>query len=666
MGKLKRATRLIGALVLGITSVSPTLPAHAADLASAEPAVYTSYTFADTLANDKAEGGITFYSGMTLEACEPSADTQNLAWISRDGTGDFAVMRTEKDSKPCVFTTTFCRPQRKDRPVTDGFVCFETGSKITTANKNLSFDIDYFDDIEGDLSLLYVNGSTTGNFGRANTVKTGSGEWKTFSTSVSNAHFNGSTTTGLVDGKCDFRIETKPSSTYVSRVAVYNITKDGFDELTAAADAIALPFDAETAVSEDFALPTVGENGTEIVWESNSSAVKINGGNAQITQSNSEQTVVLDAYAVKNDRYIKRSFDITVAPEAYKPRALTFSGETWGAADGKKTVSISAENADLSSGVCMLLLVSRDKATGELRAVSTASEPLGEKDSFTLTAEAELSDTLDYSCYIWDGNGISLKNAPPASVIPTVATKNRALEISWDAAADDYDAVGSYTILIDGKQAAQVPASSDKSAAYTYKFKGAAEATPYSIAVTATDSAGLTSVPVPVTAELAKMATIDLADCENSSGGISFSLNETASGGDNYSIPAEYDGIAGRQNVNRKPINGLWLSYLYFSVDKNIISSNDRRVTLEITYFDKGTGSVLLQYNATGGNIAKQITAATLTDTNTWKTASVSLTDAEFTSPAALTFSDFRITGSGSTDGEICVSRVSAICTEKY
>ena len=82
-----------------------------------------------------------------------------------------------------------------------------------------------------------------------------------------------------------------------------------------------------------------------------------------------------------------------------------------------------------------------------------------------------------------------------------------------------------------------------------------------------------------------------------------------------------------------------------------------------ITYFDEGTGSVLLQYNALGGAIAKQVTAANLTDSKTWKTAVVKLTDANFTAPPALTNSDFRITASS---GEICISKVAAIPTEKY
>ena len=121
MRNRKNILGFTAAFTFGIFASAMPFPVYAA---APEPAVYASYTFSDKLENDVSEGGITFYSDMTLEPVEPSSETYNLSWISQ-GTGDYAVYRTEKGGAACVFSTEFFRPNRTDRPTTDGFICFD-------------------------------------------------------------------------------------------------------------------------------------------------------------------------------------------------------------------------------------------------------------------------------------------------------------------------------------------------------------------------------------------------------------------------------------------------------------------------------------------------------------------------------------------------------------
>ena len=82
----------------------------------------------------------------------------------------------------------------------------------------------------------------------------------------------------------------------------------------------------------------------------------------------------------------------------------------------------------------------------------------------------------------------------------------------------------------------------------------------------------------------------------------------------------------------------------YFQVSENYISQKDTDATVEITYFDEGTNYIYLQYNSPT-SIAESKTIVKRTDTGQWKTASLSITNAEFKKAPALTNSDFRIEG---------------------
>jgi len=74
----------------------------------------------------------------------------------------------------------------------------------------------------------------------------------------------------------------------------------------------------------------------------------------------------------------------------------------------------------------------------------------------------------------------------------------------------------------------------------------------------------------------------------------------------------------------------VWIpdgKFLYFRIDKSVVPSTMDTLVFKITYLDKGTGEVRLQYNATGG---RNYESAVISRQNTgeWITATMAITDA--------------------------------------
>ncbi len=65
---------------------------------------------------------------------------------------------------------------------------------------------------------------------------------------------------------------------------------------------------------------------------------------------------------------------------------------------------------------------------------------------------------------------------------------------------------------------------------------------------------------------------------------------------------------------------------LYFDVHDKLLASPGQRIQLTVDYLDRGTGQFALQYDAVGDNHKTAFTVAK-TDSNTWKTKTVEVTD---------------------------------------
>ncbi len=72
--------------------------------------------------------------------------------------------------------------------------------------------------------------------------------------------------------------------------------------------------------------------------------------------------------------------------------------------------------------------------------------------------------------------------------------------------------------------------------------------------------------------------------------------------------------------------------YGYFKVEDSAISEEDHELIFKITYFDKGYGSLALQYNAIGNTINEKYMRQSFnkSGSNTWVTVTMSVTDASF------------------------------------
>ena len=68
---------------------------------------------------------------------------------------------------------------------------------------------------------------------------------------------------------------------------------------------------------------------------------------------------------------------------------------------------------------------------------------------------------------------------------------------------------------------------------------------------------------------------------------------------------------------------------MFFDINDNLIPSVGQRVRLSVDYLDRGTGQFAMRYDAVGNN-QKTAFTVTKTNTNTWKTASVVVTDWAF------------------------------------
>jgi predicted alpha-1,2-mannosidase len=111
-------------------------------------------------------------------------------------------------------------------------------------------------------------------------------------------------------------------------------------------------------------------------------------------------------------------------------------------------------------------------------------------------------------------------------------------------------------------------------------------------------------------------------------------------GGDGHTAPVTVGGRSGRSTTDGSP-------YEYFDIDNTVVPGGAYHATVTIDYFDHGTGSWSLQYDATG-NAYKSTPPVAKTGTDTWKTATFTVDDAAFHN-GENGGTDFRLANNGDT-----------------
>ncbi|WP_232792336.1 GH92 family glycosyl hydrolase [Actinacidiphila yeochonensis] len=110
--------------------------------------------------------------------------------------------------------------------------------------------------------------------------------------------------------------------------------------------------------------------------------------------------------------------------------------------------------------------------------------------------------------------------------------------------------------------------------------------------------------------------------------------------GDGHTVPVTLGGRSGRSTTDGSP-------YEYFDIDNTTVPGGDYHATVTIDYYDHGTGSWTLQYDAVG-NAYKNSAPVQKTGTDTWKTATFTVDDAAFHN-GENAGTDFRVANGGDT-----------------
>ena len=82
---------------------------------------------------------------------------------------------------------------------------------------------------------------------------------------------------------------------------------------------------------------------------------------------------------------------------------------------------------------------------------------------------------------------------------------------------------------------------------------------------------------------------------------------------------------------------------LYFSIDPSVAATSSYDATITVSYYDSGTGTVALQYDNGPGDPYHTAGTITLTGSDTWKTASFTVTGAYFGGLDRDAGADFRL-----------------------
>lgn len=617
--------------------------------ANSEESVYMQYTAGNTPQNDTLTGNISLYEVNTITPVLPDENNG----ISYEGNNnDTGFMRTEKNGSPSLMTTLYKAVTEDNQTIImNGSICFCTD----TGKNNLNIEMEYFDEGEKDIIFAYINSEYDG-VGLKTIKRTNSLEWKTASFSIEDAHFNNPDSVF----EYDFRIDSNGIDTYIRKVTIANCDIEKYSIVTECMENLTIDVENTKAVEEDFILPSPDNPEIHIVWESDSDAVSVSDNTAVVRRKYIPTAVNLTAKITYKNAVRIKSFSLVISPVIYQAEALSFKAPVSEISDNKYILTVPFDlNRITFANTCRLLLAGIDKLSGKIYEIGTGASNF--TDANNVSASVSYNPDYSYSHFLISDDFAVLKNNPPAKVAAVFTTQNHTLKAVWNTPADDYRAVSYYKIMVDGEEYATVSDLSqvNGNTENSFVFDGLEDGISHTISIIAYDHEGLKSEENPTQIKLDKMLEINLSAPPDGYG-ISFVTQDNPELSDAYTAISEKAGIVCRSTLSQQ--NGREKSYMYFSLNKNLIDINADK-TIEITYFDEGTGNLMLQYFSSDTNSIKSTEVTALTNTQKWKTVSVNLTDAKAEASSLLSNCDFRLYGD--TD-KIFISKVRAIETSKY
>lgn len=183
---------------------------------------YSSISFGDNVADDTVIGGISLYaSDCIVEETTPTSENKNCSFET-DINSDGCMRRAIVGGRDCVQLVNYYRIPNAS--VVNGNLYFALSDKFTTQDKDLYLEIEYFDEGTGSFNIRYKNADETSASNTVSVQCTDTKKWISKKIHIKDACFNGENSTGLGDGKCDFRIEkgSELEKLSIRRIAVYD------------------------------------------------------------------------------------------------------------------------------------------------------------------------------------------------------------------------------------------------------------------------------------------------------------------------------------------------------------------------------------------------------------------------------------------------------------
>ena len=112
----------------------------------------------------------------------------------------------------------------------------------------------------------------------------------------------------------------------------------------------------------------------------------------------------------------------------------------------------------------------------------------------------------------------------------------------------------------------------------------------------------------------------------------SYGLTQVDYAGTDEAAETTASDVAGRSaRTTANPAGGSATENdLYFSINPSVAATSSYDATIDVSYYDSGTGTVALQYDNGYGDPYHTAGTITLTGSDTWKTASFTVTGAYF------------------------------------
>jgi hypothetical protein len=232
---------------------------------------------------------------------------------------------------------------------------------------------------------------------------------------------------------------------------------------------------------------------------------------------------------------------------------------------------------------------------------------------------------------------------------PTITTPRSGATVKL-ASSISGTAIPDGAVTVHEGQASLCTATADDAGAWSCAPGGGLTPGRQTITATVTDPTGLTS-------DLSTAVSFDASDLPPGTavvGSVVGSTDHAYGMSEDEKPSGGFDGPTTASVIGGLTARTSTQSNIYFDIDDSVAHSGYYAATFTVAYFDQGSGSFSVQYDDGTSNPYKSTSSIPLTGTDTWKTATVSASDAYFGGQQH-SAADFRLRNGG---GQVTVHSV--------